>query len=268
MAEVFVWPGGGALKLLRSRGAVVAMQRELASMRAAEATGVPMARLLGTVMVEGRPGILMERLDGIDQLTLLGRRPWIVWKAGTWLGRLHAQLHSVDAGANLRPLKQALQEAVEASKLIPEELKPSVVDTLIGLPDGRFVCHGDFHPGNVIETADGPRIIDWESATCGDRLADVARTVLLLRSGELPPGVSLPLRASLSAARKILAVAYLREYRRLRPFERRDLDDWEVIAAASRLLDGIAGEREGLLRVLRRSAAGSTATTPSGTPSE
>src|SRR3546814_7594415 len=57
---------------------------------------------------------------------------------------------------------------------------------LDALPDGDRLCHGDYHPGNVIETAGGPVVIDWPAVTRGHPDADYARTLLLLRLGEPP----------------------------------------------------------------------------------
>ena len=42
----------------------------------------------------------------------------------------------------------------------------------------KCCCTGDLHPQNVILTADGPRIIDWEGAARGPAVADVAMTGL------------------------------------------------------------------------------------------
>ena len=44
------------------------------------------------------------------------------------------------------------------------------------------VCHGDFHPSNVIVDKDGRlHVIDWSHATQGNGSADAARTFLLFK---------------------------------------------------------------------------------------
>jgi Ser/Thr protein kinase RdoA (MazF antagonist) len=43
------------------------------------------------------------------------------------------------------------------------------------LPPGEGVCHADLHPGNVIITADGPRIIDWAGTVCAPAAFDLGR---------------------------------------------------------------------------------------------
>src|SRR5262249_32610054 len=57
---------------------------------------------------------------------------------------------------------------------------------LEALPDGDRLCHGDFHPANVLVGRNGPAVIDWTGATRGDPAADLARTRLLLQAGAVP----------------------------------------------------------------------------------
>ena len=76
-AEVFIWPRGGVVKLYRSLDDFASARAEVAALRAGQAAGIPMPRLLDTVSIEQRPGVVMERLGGSDHLTLFGRkRAW------------------------------------------------------------------------------------------------------------------------------------------------------------------------------------------------
>ena len=246
-AELFVWPSGGVIKLFRGPDMAPA-QLEAGVMHVLASTGLPMPQLFGTAMVEHRPGIVMERLVGPDQLVLIGRKPWTVWAAAKTLARLHARLHSVVAPEGLRPLRSSIREEIAVSDSVPRDIKALALPDLDRLPDGTAICHWDFHPANVIETADGPKIIDWASALCGDRLADIARTLRILKGGAMPPGAPLPVRVLTVFARSVLSRRYLGEYRRLLPFEPEKLDAWTRVSLTSRLSYGIPEEREHLLR--------------------
>ena len=50
---------------------------------------------------------------------------------------------------------------------------------LENMPKHSKVCHGDFHPANIIIAEDKPYIIDWAHASQGNASADIARTYLL-----------------------------------------------------------------------------------------
>ena len=180
----------------------------------------------------------MERLDGPDQLTVLGRKPWTMWSAAKKLGRLHAQLHSTPVPEGLRSLKESLRQEIGSSDRIPRKYKELTLAQLECLPDGACICHWDFHPGNVIETTKGPKIIDWTTVARGDAEADVARTQLIIRSGTLPPGAPLPVRTLTAIGRRVLIWGYTRE------------EAWELANTASRLTHGIPQERGRLLELL------------------
>ena len=251
-AEVFVWPRGGVVKLYRSLDDFASARAEVAAMRAGQASGIPTPRLLDTVLIEQRPGVVMERLGGSDHLTLFGRKPWTIWPAAKKLAQLHAQLHSVSAPGGLRPLKEELQQRIEASVNVPQKQRALALAKLERLPEGSRMCHGDFHPGNLIETAGGTKVIDWATATRGDALADVARTLVILRAGALPPWTPFLVRKLTAVGRRVLLWRYLREYRRLHPFEHSELAAWEFVNVAARLTIGIPEENDYLMELLER----------------
>jgi aminoglycoside phosphotransferase (APT) family kinase protein len=58
---------------------------------------------------------------------------------------------------------------------LSQETKSTILASLGELPNGNVICHGDFHPKNVLITTEGPVIIDWADATLGHPLADVDR---------------------------------------------------------------------------------------------
>jgi aminoglycoside phosphotransferase (APT) family kinase protein len=137
---------------------------------------------------------------------------------------------------------------------VPQRLAEFAVSVLKELPDGDRLCHGDFHPGNIIRTDGEPVLIDWTNVTRGDPNADLARTNLMLRVGEPPPGSSALLRAlaqfGARFGRSILLSAYLRAYRRARTPDAALVKQWQVPVAANRVVENIEGERAALLSIL------------------
>ena len=99
-------------------------------------------------------------------------------------------------------------------------------------------------------------LIDWTNAMRGDPAADVARTRMMLRLGEPPPGTSFALRALTRVGRSLLVTLYLRSYRRARPLDMDAVKRWEVPVAAARLSEGIEEEVPRLMAFLERSAGG------------
>ncbi len=251
-AEIFVWEDGAVLKLYRAPDH--RPEAEAASMAAAKAAGGPVPAVRGITTVDGRPGLIMERVAGIDMLTQLSKKPWTVIGAGGVMARAHASLHATVAPAELTPLREGMLRRVERSPHVPEQLRDVARHALAALPDDDRLCHGDFHPANIILSARGPIVIDWPNAVRGDPVADIARTVVMIEGGQLPPGSSAVLKALDTVGRRIILRGYLAAYRRVRPFDDALLTRWALPVAINRLQDGIHEEREWLLaRIVRLS---------------
>ena len=249
-AEIFAWQDGTVLRLLRNPNAQQQVEWESHAMATARAAGVSVPAVHGTTTVRERPGLVMERIDGPDMLTLVGKRPWLLLPAARVFGELHAQLHEAEAPSDLRALKASLKRRIESSDRVPRHLAEFAISKLEELPDGDRLCHGDFHPGNIIWRDERPVIIDWTNVTRGDPAADYARTELMIRMGDPPPGSSLPLRAMALVGRGLLIWAYRREYRKRRSLDDALVSRWEAPVMANRLVEGIEPERRKLLRLL------------------
>src|SRR6185369_2766810 len=92
----------------------------------------------------------------------------------------------------------------------------------------------DFHPGNVLMTAKGPVVIDWDSASGGDPLGDVACTSRLMRTASLPPWSPGYAHVLLRCLRPLMHRCYLKRYFRLSPGTREQVEDWQAPLAAAR----------------------------------
>jgi len=167
----------------------------------ARAFGVPVPEVFG---VSGSD-IMMERVAGPTMLEVLARRPWTVRDQARLLARLHAQVHQVP--------------------VIPE--LPAPCDDDAGR-DREVLLHMDLHPQNVILTATGPVIIDWEAAARGPAGYNVAMTWVIMHSSQVE---GRHLRVSLTRA---LQVAFTRSFARAAgPIDQA----WLAIAVRHRLTD-------------------------------
>jgi len=136
---------------------------------------------------------------------------------------------------------------------LPPDLRDAVLLRLDALPDEDRLCHGDFHPGNVLLTVRGPIVIDWMTAKHGNPIADVARTLMLLTI-DTPP--SILERTIVKFARDAFVETYLEYYFKSRPGNRDQVETWKPIIAAARLNERIDGEREALIGMIRAGLKG------------
>jgi hypothetical protein len=103
----------------------------------------------------------LARLQTVRAPFTVARLRW----HGLWQERYVLALDAVEAP---RPESADLEQALEIAAALARPLA-----------DGRSVTHGDFAPWNIIATADGPVVIDWErSRTPHEPLFDLAHFVV------------------------------------------------------------------------------------------
>jgi thiamine kinase len=196
-AEVYAWGDDAVVKLYRP-GYVGHRAESVALARLDGHSVAP--RLIDIVGCDGRPGLVLERLGGSDMLELLQRQPWRVLDLARALAKARLAVHGVQAPGDLPDLRQVLAARIEDA-VLPPPLRAFALRVLGGLPTGDRLCHGDFHPGNVLVAADRVSVIDWANAARGVPEADHARTVLLLRWADPLPGTPLISRGLMTAGR-------------------------------------------------------------------
>jgi len=258
-AEIYAWGDGRVLRLYRDGASTSYAVREMTAFRDAYEAGLPCPAIYpfdqsndGLVRIDDRLGFVMDRVDGPSMLAELSRRPWLLLRYARRFAELHRMVHSRST--------RSLPSQRLRFKTVIERIRPDVGDTiadaiqqdLLALPDGNAVCHGDFHPDNILLHSAGPVIIDWGPATCGNPAADVAWTATLFRYAGCPPSTMWWQRPLIFLLRRAFFTAYRRAYAQGAPFDWREVVAWAPVIAAVRLGDGIPEERAALLAVLRR----------------
>jgi len=247
-AEVYAWEEGKILKLYREGFSPDDVDYEQRLARIVHASGLPVPAAFDIVEVNGRRGIVYQRMDGPSMLETINKHPGQLRRSMRQLADLHIEMHTRSV-PELPSQRERLQRKIQRAQPLPDDLKAAALQALEALPDGDRLCHGDFHPGNILLTASGPIIIDWIDATRGNPVADVARTRLLFTTARLP-GFSV-LALILRLANRWLLEQYLRGYFASQPNERKVLDAWMPVVAVARMEEGIRGEFPQLLQIVK-----------------
>jgi Ser/Thr protein kinase RdoA (MazF antagonist) len=187
--------------------------------------------------VDGRLGIVFERIRGTSLLKILEARPWELISISRLLAEPHAKMHASSLLPEAPGQREQIEQGIAWAKDLSEMEKQRNLTSLAHLPAGNSICHGDFHPDNIIITEHGPVIIDWMTGRRGHPLADVARTVLLIQSGGLPPRVSFAKRLLINALRSWLVSIYLNRYSQIHPASQDEIDSWKLPLLAARLFE-------------------------------
>ncbi|HWA17786.1 MAG TPA: aminoglycoside phosphotransferase family protein [Devosia sp.] len=220
VAEIFAY-GDGVLKLYRSPDAKADAFREAAALAIAASHGLAVPEVTEVGTFDGRWGLAMGRAPGTVLAELgVGREGEVVAE----MVRLHRLIHA-KSEARLPSLKERLATRIGQVTQLDSDKHARLLGKLNLLPDGDHICHGDFHPFNIMGMPGTVIVVDWLDATSGPSEADVCRSYVLL----------MPHMPS-------LAEAYLAAYCAASGCERSGVLAWLEIVAAARLAEGTSDE--------------------------
>ncbi len=211
--------------------------------------GIPAPYVHGVVEREGRWGIIFDNIIGPTYLRWTMDHRKSIEKMSKYFAYVHheMQLHQ---SQELPSLKVHMREAIEKAKDLPESSRGKVLEQLKRLPDGEWVCHGDFHPLNVVVALDGPIIIDWARATHGYHLADVMNTSLILELGVLYRKLPEEEREEAQRVLEPFHRIYLHESVKIYGKSDEEVLAWRAPLAAARLPSAVEDEKEQLIQIV------------------
>lgn len=250
-ADIYDIQENKILKLYKNGFPSDAIQDEFLISQFVHSLGISTPQPYEMTSFEHRYGILFQRVMGISLLNIMKERPWLIKKHSRTLAALHYNLHTYNANGLEKQQREVLSHNIMMAPLLTEEEKVMISDYLDKLPVGNKLCHGDFHPDNIL-VGERKWIIDWMTGMAGNPLCDVARTVILLSFGSMPEGKSRVVRVIVDFLRNKMKQEYIRHYLQLSRKVYSDIERWELPVAAARLGEWIPrDEKQRLLKLIR-----------------
>ncbi len=203
-ATVYAWEADKVLKLFCQGHAQEAVEREFSNAMAIRDMDFAKPRAYEIISCENRFGIVYDRVEGEDLSS---------WTLQT--GDLHqcakilADLHRAigrNRSDHVPDYKEFLRYYILSDAEDPKK-QEEMLRLIDKFPEGNVLCHGDFHPGNVLISEGKAVVIDFMNLCRGDFLYDVARTVFLIEYTPVPRETKD--KAMLLQLKKALAEEYL-----------------------------------------------------------
>lgn len=248
-AEVYKWGQDEVLKLFKEGYREEWIMREAEIGRKIHEAGVPSPAVFDMVEIDGRKGIILQRIFGKSMLAILVKEPWRFHSFVQQLARIQHKIHKY-SHEGLPTQKEKFSQAIALSSGILGDKAKKIIDFLGTLPEGDSICHGDLYLGNIIVAKDKLVTIDWSGAYRGDPTGDVARTCLIINSPAVPPGIPEILGTMSAFPKSMTCQLYLNDYRRASKAKLENLDAWMLPVAAARLRSRIPGEEKWLMEII------------------
>lgn len=228
-AVLFRLPAGRILKLYHADVPAERAAGEWACTMAALAGGLPSWPVETVIEAAGRQALLGRYVRGPSVSAVMLAAPAVIPLLVRRMAGLQARLHRLpfDGGtvARLNPPTQIRQFLIPA--FAPEMVERIETAAMAGPADA--FCHGDFHGRNLVLSARGLVILDWDRAGRGRAATDVAKTLAWLTLGTAHRPAAWRL-----AAQSWLADAYLARYCRRSGLPAAPILAWTLVEIAKR----------------------------------
>ena len=260
-SELFMYGPDTLVKLFRKGVSSRHVYREANNTRTAMAYGLPVPALKDIIEIDGREGIVMEYIKGPTITNILRKAPHKINLYAQKFARLQADLHSISV-KDFPNQREFMENTIKSSRgRLGMEITEKILQLFLILPDSDRLCHNDFHQENVIFSAKGPIILDWQEALRGNPIADVVHAILVQ---EHP--VPAPILKNSShyfqlhnKYRKLFAKLYQKEYMKLTNISLSQISDWLIPVSTTRLFTKVSlEEKEWTEKYIRRKMAGIT----------
>lgn len=217
------------LKLYRAGGGKASAFREAAILSTVEKLGLPAPSVIAVQQHGDRWGITMSKAEGLSLAEQMQQAtddaPYL-----REMARLHLLVHT-RRGTYLPSQREKLRANILDAAPLGAPLRKRLLDALAELPPaGDRLCHGDFHPFNILGPPGKTIVVDWLDASQGSPAADVCRTYVLI--GSVDAG---------------LARRYVDAYAGLAARAADDVFLWLPFVAAARLAEGVPLENDRLM---------------------
>jgi Ser/Thr protein kinase RdoA (MazF antagonist) len=132
---------------------------------------------------------VLQRFDG-PTLWQLSRTGAVTFEqAGAIVAALAMSVHDTPPPPEVPSLRAHIEDALRRDDgKLPKHLAADVLALVARLSPGDRLCHCDLSPGNVIMTAEGPKLIDWTFAMRAPAAVELAFLHVIL--SELAPEIA------------------------------------------------------------------------------
>ncbi len=181
-ASVYEWEDGKVLKLFKQGYPEDAVVKEYNNAMAIKDMNFAKPKAYEIISYEDKKGIIYDRVEG-KTLTDWVMETGDVQNCAIYMAKLHKAIlqNTIEDIPNYKDfLKNHIPNILTLDK---QEEALQMIDKL---SDGNVLCHGDFHPGNILISGENTYVIDFMNICCGNYLYDIARTVFLVEYSPIP----------------------------------------------------------------------------------
>lgn len=183
-ATVYEWEECRVLKLFYQGYPKKAVEKEFLNAMAIRNMNFAKPKAYKIIVYKERIGIIYDRVEGESLLDWV-MKTGDVQKCAVYMSKLHKAIIQNKIN-NVPNYKEFLKFHILNTLSVNLNKREEVLEMIDKLPNGNALCHGDFHPGNILISNGHTVVIDFMNVCHGNFLYDVARTVFLIEYTPVP----------------------------------------------------------------------------------
>ncbi|ERI95020.1 phosphotransferase enzyme family protein [Clostridiales bacterium oral taxon 876 str. F0540] len=185
-ANVYEYGEGKVLKLFHQGYPVEDVAEEFNNAMAIRDMKFEKPKAHEVISFGGKSGIIYDKVEGESLLDWV-MKTGDVKKCAEYMAKLHREIVQNTIN-NVSNYKDFLRSHILRACFKDFNKQKDALQLLDKLPEGDSLCHGDFHPGNILISNGNTIVLDFMNICQGNLLYDVARTVFLVEYTPVPEG--------------------------------------------------------------------------------
>lgn len=248
-ADVFMWGEEKVVKLFHEGFRKEAIDFEYLASKSIQEVFLVIPKVYRIVEIDGRYGIVFQFVKGSTMLDFILAKPSTILRESRKLASLHTKMHAYEM-KELASQKNSFKNKIGQLQQLEPSIIKKILKYLEKLPSGEILCHGDYHPDNILISTNQMIVIDWIMAVKGNPAADVARTYYILRYASKENASKLE-SILLKIIQRFAANSYLKQYCKITGISKKEISQWEIIILAERLTEKILEEETFILKRIK-----------------
>lgn len=184
-ANVYEWEEDKVLKLFHQGYPKEAIEKEYNNAVIIRDMNFLKPKAYDMISYGERMGIIYDKVEGETLLEWV-MKSGELQKCALYMSNLHKEIMQ-NQTQDVLNYKNFLK--YHMPKTLPSDKHEELLKRIDRLADGNTLCHGDFHPGNILVSDGYAYVIDFMNICYGNHLYDIARTVYLVEFTPVPPEV-------------------------------------------------------------------------------
>jgi ribosomal protein L22 len=206
------------------------------------------AKAYEKTVFENRKGIIFNKINGKSLLKIMFERPQKIEENMKIFYENQKKINDIEFKNGLERYEEEIVELIKRNDLLDKKLIEYILNIVNNTEKRNNLCHGDYHPDNLLVEKNETYVIDWINARIGNPIIDKARTYILLKFGSLPEEQDEDTLKRIEIMRKKIVEKYIELIEKY--IENTELFfKWALVMAAARISEDIPKKEKNILKI-------------------